>query len=280
MGLRPTCALRPAVAVLASLSAVALAFTTGACSAATPAEAVQPAGAATTSGAGQAAARRTVYFDTVRTTDYTAGTLQATGRLSPAPTNGSRIALQRWSPTLKRWEEVGHGASVGPNITIRTRLAGSVRTYRLAIGPQGAYAAAGSPQKAFGHYVWRGAFRRAPLATGGKGRPVFAVAPAAEAPRRDAAELSADKAGLVWGDLNTTGCTWIKNWLGNLTDGTVRTSVRNGATVLGTVDQRQETETWLNRRLNGSTRTRLQVADVVSGYGPLVAVESSLLCTN
>lgn len=280
MGIRQIFAVRPAVAALACLSAATLVLVTGVGSSAAPAELVQTARVVETFGIGQVAAKRTVYFDTLKTTDYVAGTLQATGRLSPAPAKGSRIALQRWNPTLKRWEEVGHGASVGANITIKTKLTGSVRTYRLAIGPQGAYAAAGSPQKAFGHYVWRGAFRQAPLAKGGKGRPVFAVAPAAEAPRRDAAELSADKAGNVWGDLNTTGCTWIKNWLGNLTDGTVRTSVRNGATVLGTVDQRQETETWLNRRLNGSTRTRLQVADVASGYGPLVAVESSLLCTN
>jgi hypothetical protein len=46
------------------------------------------------------------------------------------------------------------------------------------------------------------------------------------------------------------------------------------------VDMAQETETWLNRQILGVNRLRLQVADVKSGYGPQVATDSMLLCTN
>jgi len=68
--------------------------------------------------------------------------------------------------------------------------------------------------------------------------------------------------------------------LGNLTDGTVRVSLHNGAKAMTSVLMKQETETWLNDKILGVTRLRLQVADVRSGYGPYVAVDSILLCTN
>ena len=118
------------------------------------------------------------------------------------------------------------------------------------------------------------------LATGGKGHPQFTVIPPAEGPRRAEADLVADKAGVVCGDIDTTGCRWARTWLGNLTDGTVRGLLLNGAKVVGTVDMKQETESRLNRDILGVKRLRLQVADVKSGHGPQVAVDALLLCTN
>ena len=226
-----------------------------------------------------AAAVRTVKITSLRTTDYTKGTLTVAGTLSPAPAAGSRVALQRWSSTAG-WQEIGHGTPSGGNITISSNQPGSIRTYRLAIGPQSPYAAAASAPAGYSHSVWRGIFKKPVLLTGGKGNPQFNVVPQAEGPRRAEAELMADKGGLVWGDINTAGCSWVKNWLGNITDGTVRTSLLNGATLLGSVDQAQETETWLNRKILGVNRLRLQVADIRSGYGPQVAVDSMLLCTD
>jgi hypothetical protein len=226
-----------------------------------------------------AAPVRTVKITSIRTSDYTKGTLTVAGTLTPAPAAGSRVALQRWSSTAG-WQEIGHGASSGVNVTINSNQPGSIRTYRLAIGPQSPYAAAASGPAGYSHYVWRGIFKKPVLATGGKGHPQFNVVPPAEGPRRAEAELLADKAGVVWGDINTAGCNWVKNWLGNITDGTVRTSLLNGTTVVGSVDQAQETETWLNRYILGVNRLRLQVADLRSGYGPIVAVDSMLLCTN
>jgi hypothetical protein len=224
-------------------------------------------------------AARTVKITSVRTTDYTKGTLTVSGTLTPAPAAGSRVALQRWSSTAG-WQEIGHGTPSGGNVTISSNQPGSIRTYRLAIGPQAPYAAAASAPAGFYHYVWRGMFKKPLLASGGTGHPVFTVIPPSEAPRRAEAEVLADKTGVVWGDVNSAGCSWVKNWLGNITDGTIRASVLNGSTVLGSVDMAQETETWLNRKILGVNRLRVQIADVRSGYGPQVALDSMLLCTN
>jgi hypothetical protein len=226
-----------------------------------------------------AAPSRTVKITSIRTADYTKGTLTVAGTLTPAPAAGSRVALQRWSSTAG-WQEIGHASPSGGKVTISANQPGSIRTYRLAIGPQSPYAAAASAPTGFYHYVWRGIFKKPLLASGGKGHPQFNVVPPAEGPRRAEAEVLADKGGQVWGDVNSAGCIWVKNWLGNITDGTVRVSLLNGTTSLGSVDMAQETETWLNRKLTGVTRLRLQVADVRSGYGPQVATDSMLLCTN
>ncbi|QNE19141.1 hypothetical protein F1D05_15995 [Kribbella qitaiheensis] len=226
-----------------------------------------------------AAPVRTVKITSIRTSDYTNGTLTVAGTLTPAPAPGSRVALQRWSATAG-WQEIGHASASGTQVTISANQPGSIRTYRLAIGPQAPYAAAASAPTGFNHYVWRGIYKQPLLASGGKNHPQYNIVPPAEGPRRAEAELLADKGGLVWGDINSAGCSWVKNWLGNITDGTIRASLLNGSTVLGTLDQVQESEGWLNRQIAGVTRLRLQVADVNSGYGPQVATDSMLLCTN
>jgi hypothetical protein len=227
-----------------------------------------------------AAPVRTVKITSIRTTDATKGVLTVVGQITPAPAARSRVSLQRWSSKLRKWEEVGHGVTAGTSITIPPTLPASVKTYRLAIGPQAPYAGAVSPMISFSHYVYRGIFKKPLLATGGKGHPQFTVVPPSEGPRRAEAELLADKAGYVWGDIDTTGCRWVRTWLGNITDGTIRASLLNGTKVVGSVDMKQETETWLNRDILGVNRLRLQVADLKSGYGPIVAVDALLLCTN
>ena len=63
-------------------------------------------------------------------------------------------------------------------------------------------------------------------------------------------------------------------------DGTARVSLHNQTLAMTSVLMKQETETWLNYQILGVTRLRLQVADVHSGYGPYVAVDSIMLCTN
>lgn len=234
--------------------------------------------------AGQAATQvaapaRTVKITNIWTSDYTKGVMTVAGTLTPAPAAGSRVALQRWSPTAG-WQEIGHASPSGTKVTISSTQPGSIKNYRLAIGPQAPYAASASASTGFSHYVWRGIYKKPLLASGGKGHPQYNVVPLSEAPRRAEAELLADKGGIVWGDVNSAGCSWVKNWLGNITDGTVRVSLLNGSTVLGALSQAQETEGWLNRKILGVNRLRLQVADVKSGYGPQVATDSMLLCTN
>ncbi|TCC41317.1 hypothetical protein [Kribbella speibonae] len=223
---------------------------------------------------------RTAKIYSIRTTDATKGVITVVGTLSPAPATGTRIPLHQWIPSLKRWQEVAHGYSSGGSVTITTVQPGSVRTYRIAIGPQAPYAAAISPMISFKHYVWRGMFKKGLLAAGGAGQPQFTVVPPAEGPRRSEADLLANQGGYVWGDVNATGCRYSRNWLGNLTDGLVRVSLHNGTKALTSVRMTQETETWLNYDISGVTRLRLQVADVRSGYGPYVSIDSLLLCTN
>ncbi|MEI8407709.1 MULTISPECIES: hypothetical protein [unclassified Kribbella] len=227
-----------------------------------------------------ASAARTAKIYSIRTTDATKGVITVIGTLSPAPKTGTRVPLHQWIPSERRWQEIAHGYSSGSSVIIKTVRPGSVRTYRIAVGPQAPYAAAISPMISFKHYVWRGIFKKGLLAAGGVGTPQFNVIPPKEGPRRAEADLLADKGGYVWGEVNSTGCSYVRNWLGNLTDGTVRTSLHNGTKAMTSVLQRQETETWLNYKILGVTRLRLQVADVSSGYGPYVAVDSILLCTN
>ncbi|HEY9335458.1 MAG TPA: hypothetical protein VIQ79_13580 [Kribbella sp.] len=223
---------------------------------------------------------RTAKIYSIRTTDATKGVITVVGTLSPAPATGTRIPLHQWIPSLKRWQEVAHGYSSGGSVTITTVQPGSVRTYRIAIGPQAPYAAAISPMISFKHYVWRGLFKKGLVRAGGAGQPQFTVVPPAEGPRRAEADLLANQGGYVWGEVDSTGCRYSRNWLGNLTDGLVRVSLHNGTTALTSVRMQQETETWLNYDISGVTRLRLQVADIHSGYGPYVAVDSLLLCTN
>ncbi|TCC59743.1 hypothetical protein E0H73_24310 [Kribbella pittospori] len=227
-----------------------------------------------------AAPARTAKITTIRTTDSTKGVITVIGSLTPAPKAGTRIPLHQWIPAEKRWQEIAHGYSAGSSVTIKTVQPGSVRTYRIAVGPQAPYPAAISPVISLKHYVWRGIFKRGMLAAGGKGAPQFNVVPPNEGPRRAEADLLANKGGFVWGDVDSTGCSYVRNWLGNLTDGTVRVSLHNGTKAITSVRQAQETETWLNAKILGITRLRLQVTDINSGYGPYVSVDSIMLCTN
>ncbi|NUR97418.1 MAG: hypothetical protein HOV67_19450 [Kribbellaceae bacterium] len=223
---------------------------------------------------------RTVQISSIRTTDATKGVITVVGTLTPAPANGTRIPLHQWIPSLKRWQEIAHGYSNGTSVTITTVQPGSIRTYRIAVGAQAPYAAALSPMISFKHYVWRGMFKKGVLSVGGAGQPQFNVVPPNEGPRRAEADLLANQGGYVWGEVDSTGCRYSRNWLGNLTDGLVRVSLHNGTTALTSLRMQQETEAWLNYDISGVTRLRLQVDDIRSGYGPYVSIDSLLLCTN
>src|SRR3954469_21919784 len=118
------------------------------------------ASAASAAVAAVAAPTRTAKIASIRTTDATKGVITVVGTLTPAPAAGTRIPLHQWIPSLKRWQEVGHGYSSGSSVTITTVQPGSIRTYRIAVGPQAPYAAVLSPMISFKHYVWRGMFTK------------------------------------------------------------------------------------------------------------------------
>jgi hypothetical protein len=271
MGVRPLIGLLAALVL--PLSGCAATIAPAESAMAIPDAKVVPAAVATTP-------VRTVKITSLKTTDSTKGVLTVVGQITPAPAAKTRVSFQRWSSSGRKWEEVGHGVTSGTSITIPPTLPGSVKTYKLVIGAQAPYAAAESPMISFSHYVFRGIFKKPLLAAGGKGHPQFNVVPVSEGPRRAEAEVIADKTGAVWGDVDTTGCRGVHMWLGNITDGTIRASLLNNRTVVGTVDMVQESETWLTRNLNGATKLRVQVVDVKSGYGPIVAIDALLLCTN
>lgn len=228
--------------------------------------------------AAQSAPVRTVKITSIKTTDATKGVITVVGTITPAPAANSRVSLQR--QIGGKWVEIGKGSTKGTTVTIPPTVPASVSSYRLYIGPQAPYAAASSSTITFSHYVYRGIFKKPVLATGGKGHPSFTVIPPSEGPRRSEADLMADKGGYVWGDIDTTGCRYVKTWLGNLTDGTIATALFNGNKALGSVTMKQETEIWLNREIPGVSRMRLQVVDKGSGYGPQVSIDAQLLCTN
>ncbi|MFK4082509.1 hypothetical protein ACI2LF_00255 [Kribbella sp. NPDC020789] len=218
----------------------------------------------------------------MKTTNATTGVITVNGTVTPAPAKNTRIRLHQWIPATKKWQEIGHGFTVGTGVTIKVTQPGSVRDYRLNVYGQAPYPAATSKPVTFRHFVWRGLFKPGLLASGGKANPQFTVIPPSEGPRRSEADLLADKGGYVWGEVDSTGCRAFKTWLGNLTDGTARLSVHNGARAkaIASVRQPQESEGHLEARTDGVTRLRLQATDVKSGYGPYISVDAYLLCTN
>jgi hypothetical protein len=234
--------------------------------------------AASTSRVAYPAVQWKVLFDSVRTVSHASGLLRATGRVYPAA--GTTVYLQRYVGTSRSWKSIAAGRSSGGSVTIDARVGGSVLLYRLFVPGRYPYAAGASAVRSHQHFVWRGVFKRPLLAKGGTMNPQFNIVPAGEVPEQSEAELLADRTGSVWGDLNTSGCLVIRAWLGNLTDGTVRVSLRRGGTVLGAIDMRQETEAVLERRLAGSTRTTFTVTDRGSVHGPTLSTDTHVLCNN
>lgn len=226
------------------------------------------------------AAARTVRLDSVRTVNQHTGAVRATGRISPAPPDGTTVYLQAYLGASAGWRAIGAGRTDGSSVSVGARLPGSVLYYRLAVVPVGGYTASASVKRWHQHFVWRGVFRKPTLARGGTTGWQFHVIPPNEVPAQSEAELLSGPSGAVWGDLNTSGCVQIRDWMANLTEGTVRISLKKGDTVLGAIDMRQETEAVLIRDLAGSTRTRLDVRDLGSTYGPTLSIDTYALCNN
>ncbi len=227
---------------------------------------------------------RRVSLDSIRTTSWETGTLRVTGRLAPTPASGSPVYLQRWVPSTRSWRNIGVTRTTGRSeVTVTSRAAGSVLQYRLyapyAAKP-GPYGAGVSRTVRFQNLVWRGVFAKPLLGRGGTGNPKFSVIPPGEAPFRSEADLIAGPRGTVWGDLNTSGCAKIEAFFGNVTDGSVRVSLLRGSAVVGTATMAQQTEVDLNRSIARTPRLRMQVVDVTSGHGPLVATDTRVLCNN
>ena len=159
-----------------------------------------------------------VIFDSIKSTNWTLGTLQATGRVYPTPPSNTQIWLQRYDTATKVWKSFASGRTTGTNaITVKFNIGGNTNTWRL-YAPQRGYNAAGvSSSKAFTHYKWRGAFRSAPLAGGSPGSQYYVYNPT-ESPTRTEAEVTTAVGGNVYLDVSTSGCAKVQFFAANFTN--------------------------------------------------------------
>lgn len=167
--------------------------------------------------AAPAQAATTVSFGSLVTADAYQGTLRATGRLSPAPRQGSPVYLQRYDVAHKRWLDIGLGRSDGSAVTVMAKAQGSYLWYRLR------YGSAVSSTKHFQHFVWRGAFNKPSSAGGGTRRFAGPVSTG------DRSVMFAT--GAAWADVDTTGCKSLEADFA-AQDTTLSASIRRGSSVL------------------------------------------------
>jgi hypothetical protein len=210
------------------------------------------------------------------------GTMAVGGTLYPVAPAGVTIWVQRYDTVNKVWKNYFSGKADGANtFEIRGNVPGSVGTYRVYAPVRYPYAAGYSKPFVFAHYKWRGAFKKATVATGGTNTPVFTVY--AEDPNRTAADAFATSGGTVWADLNTVGCKRVRAYLANYADAPANVAF-SGASIGVQVSAAQNEDTPGERAVTNtfSTRStvRFQVADTTSTTGPDLYQETELLCAN
>jgi hypothetical protein len=159
-----------------------------------------------------------VLFDSIKDTNWTLGTLQATGRVYPTPPSGTQVWLQRYDATNKVWKNYISGRTTGSNsVVIKGNVGGNVGTYRLYSPFRSTFGAGYSTSTSFTHLKWRGAFRSAPTPGGTTGANYY-VYNATESPSRDEAEVTTAVGGKVWLDVTTSGCRKVQFFAANFTD--------------------------------------------------------------
>lgn len=110
-----------------------------------------------------------VLLDSLATTNHSTGTLRASGRIFPAPPNGTIGYLQRWVPEYRIWHTVAAGRASAGRIGITATRPGSVASYRIVAPARASYGAGVSSTRSLTHYVWRGGFVRGGLRGHGSG---------------------------------------------------------------------------------------------------------------
>ncbi|WP_328996050.1 hypothetical protein OG394_15465 [Kribbella sp. NBC_01245] len=112
-----------------------------------------------------------VIFDTIKTTNYENGGMQATGRVFPTPPTGTTVYLQHW--LASKWQTVGSGRTSSNAVTIKLTRPASYLSYRLVVATRYPYGAGISATKGFAHYQWRPSFGRPIIKTTGDGSHTF-----------------------------------------------------------------------------------------------------------
>lgn len=222
-----------------------------------------------------------VVLRTLATTNQSSGALRATGSVYPAPPSGSPVVLQRWTGTA--WQTIGSGRSTGStSVAVTATQPGSVATYRLVAPTRYPYGAGASNAAVLHHYVWRGAFKRPVLRTGGNG--TFTVLPPADSPERLVAYIEGPARATVYADLDTRGCQAVnaQTVRGNEGDGYTEVVVSGD----GGLYERGDLAPGPNQRvdlrgyINELPSVRYQVTDSTSTTGLSVFAGIHLLCKN
>ncbi|WP_328989962.1 hypothetical protein OG394_27350 [Kribbella sp. NBC_01245] len=235
---------------------------------------------------------RGVAFDSIKTTNQGTGNrigvLTAAGRAYPVVPTGSPIYLQRYDRAGNAWKSIGTVASKGTaNFAISAKVGGSVAAYRFHVPLKYPIAAGSSRSVTFAHYVWRGAYWKPVLASGGTNDPWWAYETVADYPNRNGAYFGADVNGSSYIDVNTSGCVSLQVLMHNYSDQyppatTEQFTVRNtsGGVLAGKVLVPDEEAIFYEISLGGLGRTRLQVADIAGNGKPKVSVSTWVRCNN
>lgn len=236
------------------------------------------------------AVKHLVEFDSIRTTNRGhgdgGGTVTVAGRAFPVLPKGAVVYLQRYSSSSRSWATVGRAAATGSiGFSVHAWIAGSVATYRLHVPVRAPYYAGISRGVQFAHYTWRGAFRKAVLASGGYRAPWYDIYSTTRYPRKQVAYAGAAVGGTSWLEINTAGCLTMHLVGENYTDSYDPTRVRTGA-LDGTrwiryVDLEPGTyRTMASIPIGGMPRVRLQVMDLGRTGEPLSDFYTWVLCSN
>lgn len=235
---------------------------------------------------------RGVAFDSIKTTNpgtgNRIGVLTAAGRAYPVVPTGSPIYLQRYDRAGNAWKSIGTVASKGTaNFAISAKVGGSVAAYRFHVPLKYPIAAGSSRSVTFAHYVWRGAYWKPVLTSGGTLGPWYQVYPASEWPSRAGVYFGAEEiGGTSWIDVNTSGCIKLEVTPVNYTneyDPTVEqfsVMTTSGDYLFSQRLTPGQEVTLPDLWLNGRGRIRLHVADTGHTGHPLLHVTTWVRCNN
>ncbi|WP_328989963.1 hypothetical protein OG394_27355 [Kribbella sp. NBC_01245] len=216
------------------------------------------------------------------------GTLNAKGRIYPAPPTGTHVWLQKYDAASKTWKNFMSGTTSGNSIAVKGDVRGNVNTWRLQVASRGWYFTGSSNSKLFAHYVWRGLFSRGATALGGSDGHGFHIMTERD-PLGGIALAWSKRGGTSWAEIRTTGCLetgiGMHNYSNQQRPGeptdmrfTIRTDGKLLRSVViapgGDISGRQLHD------ISGIQRIRLEIQDTGKTGEPLGEWRSSVLCSN
>lgn len=114
-----------------------------------------------------------VIIDSLATTNYDTGAMQAKARVFPTPPTGTTAYLQHW--LAGKWQTIGSSTTAGNGVTISLTRPPSQMSYRVVVSARYPYGPGVSATKAFANLKWRPFFERPIIKTTGDGTHSFPV---------------------------------------------------------------------------------------------------------